>query len=116
MKKVKKFVIPIIIVSGKPPSKNGQHKNINTYIIPLMSAMLSHLPLTFYIYYNKFLIKNQKREKVFKLSPLIIGCPLSLFNQSYKFIIMLGWFNIKFIFRRSIFRNIKMMICVPYII
>ena len=35
------MVIPTIIISGMPSSKNGQHKNINTYIIPLMSAMLS---------------------------------------------------------------------------
>lgn len=35
------IVIPIIIVSGKPSSKNGQQKNINTYIIPLITAMLS---------------------------------------------------------------------------
>ena len=35
------IVIPTIIISGMPSSKNGQQKNINTYIIPLMSAMLS---------------------------------------------------------------------------
>ena len=35
------MVVPTIIISGMPSSKNGQHKNINTYIIPLMSAMLS---------------------------------------------------------------------------
>ena len=35
------MVIPTIIISGMPSSKNGQQKNINTYIIPLMSAMLS---------------------------------------------------------------------------
>ena len=35
------MVIPTIIISGTPSSKNGQQKNINTYIIPLMSAMLS---------------------------------------------------------------------------
>lgn len=35
------MVIPTIIISGTPSSKNGQQKNINTYIIPLMSAMFS---------------------------------------------------------------------------
>ena len=35
------MVVPTIIISGMPSSKNGQQKNINTYIIPLMSAMLS---------------------------------------------------------------------------
>ena len=35
------MVIPTIIASGLPASKNGQQKNINTYIIPLISAMLS---------------------------------------------------------------------------
>ena len=35
------MVVPTIIVSGMPASKNGQQKNINTYIIPLISAMLS---------------------------------------------------------------------------
>ena len=35
------MVIPTIIISGMPSSKNGQQKNINTYIIPLISAMLS---------------------------------------------------------------------------
>ena len=35
------MVVPTIIISGIPSSKNGQQKNINTYIIPLMSAMLS---------------------------------------------------------------------------
>ena len=35
------MVIPTIIISGMPSSKNGQQKNIYTYIIPLMSAMLS---------------------------------------------------------------------------
>ena len=35
------MVVPTIIVSGMPASKNEQQKNINTYIIPLISAMLS---------------------------------------------------------------------------
>lgn len=35
------MVIPTIIASGLPASKKGQQKNINTYIIPLISAMLS---------------------------------------------------------------------------
>ncbi len=35
------MVIPTIIISGMPVSKKGQQKNINTYIIPLIFAMLS---------------------------------------------------------------------------
>lgn len=35
------MVVPTIIVSGMNPSKKGQHKNINFYVFPLVSAMLS---------------------------------------------------------------------------
>ena len=35
------MVIPTIVVSGMPSSQSGQQKNINTYIFPLIFAMLS---------------------------------------------------------------------------
>lgn len=35
------MVIPTIVVSGIPASKNGQQKRIDTYIIPMIAAMLS---------------------------------------------------------------------------
>lgn len=35
------MVIPTVIISGVPVSKNGEQKNINKYIIPLVFAMLS---------------------------------------------------------------------------
>ncbi len=35
------IVIPTIIVSGMPTSKNGQEQKNNTYIVPLVFAMLS---------------------------------------------------------------------------